>query len=535
MTQEKGCNITKDQSKIKQYLPLIVLMLAQLGTSSENGAFSIGTANLMTTLHCGVADIQMANTVYSLIAGTLMLVSGMIGIVIGWARTFKLGLIFGILGEIIMTFAPTIQVVIWGGRVFFALGVSLIIPSVLGMIPLLYKGKERAKAYGMIAGSAAFATLIPIFMGAIIDKAGFRLTFGVMAIYFVILLIASACLPPNQTEDKSTAFDMPGAIIASLGLFTLMYGLSSISKWGALYAFADAPFTIGGYSPAIPLSILGILILFFLLPFERRHEEKYGIAILPQSFVTNKEVRAGLISISLPFFYMGSIGFVSTLYYQLILGLSATHTALLGLFSGIPMVICSIWIPRKFSNIHPAHVILTGYLCLITAVTFYALGMMQDHFTYWLLSATTIGGIGVGLINSQSNNAVASAVPPRDSQQSGGIQAAARNLGLAFATALMGSILLVSIDAGLDTRISVSNIIEDSHKVQLIERLHGFESDEQFRAAVSVMDLSSEEIEESVRLNAEVRSKSVGLAMSILGAVFVGGIVSTRHIAHTEE
>lgn len=53
------------------------------------------------------------------------------------------------------------------------------------MVSMLYEGEERKQAYGVIAASAALATIIPIALGILVDIAGFRVTFGVLAAYFV--------------------------------------------------------------------------------------------------------------------------------------------------------------------------------------------------------------------------------------------------------------------------------------------------------------------------------------------------------------
>ena len=66
-----------------------------------------------------------------------------------------------------------------------------------------------------------------------------------------------------------------------------------------------------------------------------------------------------------------------------------------------------------------------------------------------LFVSTSLVGAGLGIANSQANNAVASVVDPVAAQQSGGIQGTARNIGMALGTAVMGSLLLVAVGIGL--------------------------------------------------------------------------------------
>lgn len=152
-------------SRLARLAPLIVLACAQVGTSADNGAFSVAMAEMMRVFGCPLSDVQMASTVYSLMAGTFMLASGLLGMVIGWCRNFRAGLVLAVVGELLCAFSPSIELLIWGGRLMVGLGASLIIPSVLGMVSMLYEGEERKQAYGVIAASAALATIIPIALG----------------------------------------------------------------------------------------------------------------------------------------------------------------------------------------------------------------------------------------------------------------------------------------------------------------------------------------------------------------------------------
>ena len=64
-------------------LPILVLILAQMGTSGDNGALSLAATALTQDLGATVADIQLANMVYSLMAGAFMVAGGLVGTIIG--------------------------------------------------------------------------------------------------------------------------------------------------------------------------------------------------------------------------------------------------------------------------------------------------------------------------------------------------------------------------------------------------------------------------------------------------------------------
>ncbi len=62
-------------------------------------------------------------------------------------------------------------------------------------------------------------------------------------------------------------------------------------------------------------------------------------------------------------------------------------------------------------------------------------------------------GVGAGLMMSQLGNVIMSSAPPGKTNEAGGLQGTAQNLGASLGTALIGSILLTGLLTGFDTRI----------------------------------------------------------------------------------
>ena len=238
-------------------VPLIVLMAAQMGTSGDNGALSIATGEITQALGASTSEIQMLNTVYSLVAGACMIVGGMLGTMWGWRRNFRLGAGLAAVGEFAAALAPNVFVLTWCGRLLVGLGASLLIPSVLGLVPKIWHTEQhRAQAYGGVASASGLAILFPIILGILLDLTGFRVTFAILGVYFLLVLAGSLKLPDVDRDRSSMRFDGVGAGLAASGLFLFINGISNLSTWGMWTATAAAPFSVGGLSPA-PLFIGG--------------------------------------------------------------------------------------------------------------------------------------------------------------------------------------------------------------------------------------------------------------------------------------
>ena len=63
-----------------------------------------------------------------------------------------------------------------------------------------------------------------------------------------------------------------------------------------------------------------------------------------------------------------------------------------------------------------------------------------------------IFGIGAGLLASQLGNVIISAAPPAQTNEAGGLQGTAQNLGASLGTALIGAVLLLGLTSGFASR-----------------------------------------------------------------------------------
>ncbi len=143
-------------------LPIVILILAQMGTTGDNGALSLAASALTSDLGATTSDIQLANMIYPLVGGAFMIAGGLLGTLFGWVRMFRLGALVCSVGEAALALSPNMAVFIWGGRVLVGLGASLLVPSVLGLIPLLYRGHNRMVAFGCIGAASGLSAVLPL-------------------------------------------------------------------------------------------------------------------------------------------------------------------------------------------------------------------------------------------------------------------------------------------------------------------------------------------------------------------------------------
>ena len=518
---ELGKSSTANEANIVEFMRRV----GGVGYSAKMSLANI--AGLGATLD----DIQMATTLFSLIAGAFMIAGGLIGVTIGLRRTLAIGLSLAALGEITAALSPAIFSFTWGGRVVTGLGVCLVTPSVLGLVAALYQGRQRAIAFGTIAGAAALSTLSPLILGIVMDSSGFRLTFAIMAAYFVVVLCCARLIPRTPASGGHTHFDVAGTVVAALGMGLVLFGVAHLSDWGIASPQKLCPFTLCGLPPTLPAIVVGLVLLGLLVPTERRAQRR-GNPLIPRAFVTSPSVRAGLSAVALPFFYMGAVGILATPYLQLVTGFTALQTGMLSLLSGIPMFLLATFLPKLAPHLSSRLIIRVGFIAIACACGLMALGVQQHGVTTALFGGMALGGFGVGAVNSQANNAVACAVTREEAEQSGGIQGAARSIGLALGTALAGTFLLLTMAGGFASQAASAGI-DQSYVAPAAETASTLMSDSAFSDEARAWGADAAQVDKLVDVKASAQADAMRLSFGALGLLMEAGLLTTRHLVET--
>ena len=512
-------------------LPIIVLILAQMGTSGDIGALSLAASALQSDLGASLADIQLANMAYSLVAGAFMTTGGLMGTIIGWKKNFRMGALFCALGEVVLAFAPTMAIFTWVGRVMVGFGASFMIPSVLGLVPKIYFGKNRALAFGCIGAASGLSALLPLILGGVMQYGGMKVTFLVLSVYFLLVFIFSFKLPQIDESGTKSKFDTVGVVLAAAGLFMFLVGIAKISTWGLWEPFAGAP-SILGISPALPIAGTGIVILAILLMVEKTVEKKHGSALIPQSFLHTPQVLAGLAASAIAFFFVGVQAILLGPYLQLVAGWTPVQVGISSIVVGMPTFVFSMGIPKFLPQANPRHVIQVGYLVMATALMVMASSVTIDGAsTMGIFAGCVLAGSGTGIVSSHANNVVALAVNDRDASQSGGIQTTMRNVGQAIGIAFLGAVLLFSITDSVNAGAQTSDILSDSTKAIVAQIPLSLNGDAEFTSQLVGAGIADQaEIDELIGLNKQARFSSTRLAYGVGATIILLGLFTTPAI-----
>src|SRR6476659_9779786 len=187
----------------------------------------------------GLTSLQWTLNAYTLTLSGLLLLGGSLGDRMGRRRIFMVGVLWFTLASVGCALAPSTAVLI-GMRALQGAGAALLTPGSLAILQASFRKEDRSTAVGAWSGLGGVATAFgPILGGLLVGVApwGWRLVFLInIPIAIVVILVSRKYIPESRDLEATGKLDVSGAILASVGLGGLVYGLTEgpASNWSAV-------------------------------------------------------------------------------------------------------------------------------------------------------------------------------------------------------------------------------------------------------------------------------------------------------------
>jgi EmrB/QacA subfamily drug resistance transporter len=295
---------------------LAVIATAQLMVTLDLTIVNVALPHIQSALGFSGSNLEWVANAYAVAFGGLLLLGGRSGDLLGRRGIFIAGLVVFVLASLIGGFA-TDQAWLLAARAVQGVGAAMVAPTALSLIAVTFpQGAPRNRAIAVYSAMGVLGIVVGLVAGGLlVTYLSWRWVFFVnVPIGLAVAALATRVLP--ETGRSTGRFDLPGAISATAGVASLVYGLSNaattpdgVSHWG------DAKVVVPLTAAVVLLSAFGVI------------EARSTHPLLPFRVLRNRD-RSGayLISLCIGTAIFGMFFFL-TLFVQEVWGYSALRTA----------------------------------------------------------------------------------------------------------------------------------------------------------------------------------------------------------------
>jgi len=319
-------------------LALVLISVAQLMVVLDSTIANIALPYISEELDFSASNQSWIITGYALAFGGLLLLGGRLGDLYGRRRIFMIGVTIFAVASLLGGVAQG-EFTLLASRALQGVGAAIASPTALALITTTFPaGPQRNRAFAVYAAMSGAGAAVGLILGGWLTEYSWRLTF---LINVPIGIAAAVAAPFVLAESRKHAgrLDLPGAATATLGLLSLVYGLTRAAE--PVHGWGD-PWT------RVAL-IGGVALLALFIVIERIVEHP----LMPFRILANRTRATSFIVMMLVPAAMFSMFFFLSLFVQNVMGFSSLRTGFAFLPFSFGIVIAATIASKLMSHVDP--------------------------------------------------------------------------------------------------------------------------------------------------------------------------------------
>ncbi len=375
-------------------------------------------------LNASLESLEWTVNAYTLTFAVFLLTGAALGDRFGRRRMFLAGLAIFTFASIGAALAPNVEFLV-AARAVQGLGGALVTPLTLTLLSAAVPAEKRALALGAWGGIGGLAVALgPLVGGAIVEGWAWQWIFWInVPIGLVLLPIAWSKV--RESHGPNERLDLTGVVLASLGLFGVVWGLVRGQGQGWLSGEILSALTVG------------TMLVAAFIAWERRARAP----MLPLRFFRSRTFAlTNLASFAMYFGMFGAV-FLLAQFFQVAQGDSPLTSGLKILpWTAMPVVVAPVAGALSGRVVSGPKLVAFG-LALQSAGLFWLVAVMNAGVGYGaLVMPFVLSGMGMGLFFAPVANVIMSSVRPIEEGQASGANNAIRELGGVFGVAVLASV-----------------------------------------------------------------------------------------------
>lgn len=418
-----------------QKIILFLLSLSMFVVVLDSAIINLALPAIQKALNFDDATLQWVVTSYILTFGGFLMLGGRAADLYGRRRVLILGLAgFTICSGLIGLSSSSMMLIVL--RAFQGLAGAFMAPTALSILLTSFKeGSERNRALSIWSIVASGGAAAGVFLGGVLTQ-----YLGWQWCFFVNVPIGIAAiwgirkyLPAHILEAKDKRLDVPGAILITGGLISLVYGLTLASSVGWTNS----------------TTLLSFVISIVLLAGFIFNETKVKHPLMPLSIFRLRNLVAGNL-IMLPVM-AGALGqfFFLSLYVQNVLQYPPSLSGIA--FLPVPIIIgfVSYNTPRLLARFSPKQLSITGVGLATLGV--FVISFLGPNSSYWfhMFPAFLLLAVGFGMSFVVITVAATAGIPGDEAGLASGLLGTMQQVGGALGLAILAVVASSTTESAL--------------------------------------------------------------------------------------
>lgn len=518
----------------RPWLALIALLLGVSLIVLEGSIVNVLIPTIVQDLGIDRTSVLWVTSIYSLVFAALLITCGVIADRIGRKRMFMLGTIVFVAFSLLAGAAQNGDMLILA-RAGEAVGGAMMLPTSMAIINVNFRGHMRAAAFGLwggvFGGMAAFG---PLLGGWLADIGSWRWAFYINVPLGLISLVMVWFLVTESKGSDTRRLDVGGVLMSSLGLALLVFGLiegQALGWWTLITPWDLGPISLqpGEVSPVpVTLALGTVLLVAFVLSQASR--AKRGKSVLMDLSLFRIR-RYGYGNVVVTLVSLGEFGvlFALPLWLQAVPGFSPLQTGALVAVLGVGALLAGGAARHVAALMGATRLVRLGMVLEILGIAGVIVTISVDRSAWWMAIPLFVYGIGVGFDSAQLTNVVLEDVPPQRSGGASSVTSTLRQVGSTMGSALLGTILFVSLGIALTDDLQVN---QPQLSEQQVTRIVDEVVDSSGEAIIPLeqqpgMSAVADEAKQSYTRAVQIMAACAGAAM-IIGLIASFGLPADR-------
>ncbi|MBV9208527.1 MAG: MFS transporter [Actinobacteria bacterium] len=408
----------------RRWYTLGVLCLSLLVIVVDTTIVNVALPTFAKDLQASTSGLQWIVDAYTLTFAALLLPAGAIADRYGRHYALAGGLALFAAGSVAAAFTGTTAELITA-RAVMGVGGAFIMPATLSIITSVFTDHaERTKAIGLWSAVSGLGVAIgPVAGGWLLAHFSWGSIFLVNVPIVAMALVAGYWLVPASRAPGAGRLDLAGAALSVAALTAATYTIIEAPDHGWLSASTLGLFAVS----AVLLAVFAVW------------EARSAHPLLPLHLFRNPRFSGAGISITVMFFALGGVTFLSTQIYQFVLGYNPLAAGVRALPSAAALAVFSplgAAIARRSGVLLPVSL---GLAAVAGGLALFATATASSGYGHYV-AAMVIVAAGIGLAMSPATSASMRELPPAMAGVGSAVNDTTRNMGSVLGVAVFGSV-----------------------------------------------------------------------------------------------